>query len=63
MQLPYHNVPVGVGDCHFIRLIDGEDQFVIMVDCGSFEAPVQTYAENECRKHIPRVATLCCLTL
>lgn len=52
MQLLYHNIPVGVGDCHFIRLIDGEDQFVIMVDCGSFEAPVQSYVENECRKHI-----------
>ena len=52
MQLLYHNIPVDNGDCHFIRLIDGEDQYVIMVDCGSFNNPVQTYIESECRKHI-----------
>lgn len=52
MQLFYHNIPVDNGDCHFIRLIDGEDQYVIMVDCGSFNNPVQAYIENECRKHI-----------
>ena len=52
MQLLYHNIPVDNGDCHFIRLIDGEDQYVIMVDCGSFNNPVQAYIENECRKHI-----------
>ena len=52
MQLLYHNIPVDNGDCHFIRLIDGEDQYVIMVDCGSFNNPVQAYIESECRKHI-----------
>ena len=52
MQLLYHNIPVDNGDCHFIRLIDGEDQYVIMVDCGSFNNPVQTYIESECGKHI-----------
>ena len=52
MQLLYHNIPVDNGDCHFIRLIDGEDQYVIMVDCGSFNNPVQIYIESECRKHI-----------
>ena len=52
MQLLYHNIPVDNGDCHFIRLIDGEDQYVIMVDCGSFNNPVQAYIERECRKHI-----------
>lgn len=52
MQLLYHNIPVDNGDCHFIRLIDGEDQYVIMADCGSFNNPVQAYIESECRKHI-----------
>ena len=52
MQLLYHNIPVDNGDCHFIRLIDGEDQYVIMVDCGSFNNPVQAYIESECKKHI-----------
>ena len=52
MQLLYHNIPVDNGDCHFIRLIDGEDQYVIMVDCGSFNNPVQAYIERECGKHI-----------
>lgn len=52
MQLNYHNIPVDNGDCHFIRLIDGEDQYVIMVDCGSFYDSVQAYIESECRKHI-----------
>ena len=52
MQLLYHNIPVDNGDCHFIRLIDGEDQYVIMVDCGSFNDSVQAYIESECRKHI-----------
>ena len=52
MQLLYHNIPVDNGDCHFIRLIDGEDQYVIMVDCGLFNNSVQAYIESECRKHI-----------
>lgn len=52
MQLLYHNGPVDNGDCHFIRLIDGENQYVIMVDCGSFNNPVQAYIESECRKYI-----------
>lgn len=52
MQLLYHNIPVDNGDCHFIRLIDGEDQYVIMADCGSFNDSVQAYIERECRMHI-----------
>ena len=52
MQLFYQNIPVNNGDCHFIRLIDGKDQYVIMVDCGSFNDSVQAYIESKCRKHI-----------
>lgn len=47
MQLLYHNIPVDNGDCHFIRLIDGEDQYVVMVDCGSFYDSVQALSKLE----------------
>lgn len=42
----------GSGDCIILRLVDGDEQFVFLVDCGVLEQPIENYIINECKKHI-----------
>lgn len=48
----FRSFDVGIGDCNVIRLIDGDNQYSIMVDCGSFTTPVKDYVTNVLNKHI-----------
>lgn len=52
MKCYFRSFDVGIGDCNVIRLVDGDQQYTIMVDCGQFTAPVKDYVENDLQKHI-----------
>lgn len=43
---------VGAGDCIFLLLSDGENQFSIMVDCGEYRVPVKQFIKNDLNNHI-----------
>lgn len=40
------------GDCIFLRLQEGGESYVIMVDCGCYEEPIKDYVEKELNKTI-----------
>lgn len=42
----------GIGDCIFLLLRKDEEQYVIMVDCGSFEEPIKKFVQEELAKKI-----------
>ena len=42
----------GAGDCIFLQLVDGAKQFVLMTDCGRYEATIRDYVENTLHNHI-----------
>ena len=48
----FRSFDVGIGDCNVIRIIDGDKQYSIMVDCGRFTTPVKDYVINVLNKHI-----------
>lgn len=48
----FRSFDVGIGDCNVIRLVDGDNQYSIMVDCGRFTTPVTDYVTNVLNKHI-----------
>lgn len=52
MKCYFRSFDVGIGDCNVIRLVDGEQQYSIMIDCGQFTAPVKTYVETVLHNHI-----------
>ena len=52
MKCYFRSFDVGIGDCNVIRLVDGEEQYSILVDCGQFTAPVKDYVETVLNKHI-----------
>lgn len=37
----FRSFDVGIGDCNVIRIVDGDKQYSIMVDCGRFTTPVK----------------------
>ena len=48
----FRSFDVGAGDCNVIRLVDGDEQYAIMVDCGRMTAAVKDYVETVLHKHI-----------
>lgn len=48
----FRSFDVGAGDCNVIRLVDGDEQYAIMVDCGRMTAAVREYVETVLHKHI-----------
>lgn len=48
----FRSFDVGIGDCNVIRLVDGDKQYSIMVDCGRFTARVKDCVVNVLKKHI-----------
>lgn len=48
----FRSFDVGAGDCNVIRLVDGDEQYAIMVDCGRMTATVREYVETVLHKHI-----------
>ena len=42
----------GIGDCVFLKLNIDEKQFAIMVDCGTYEEPIQQYVKDVLGKKI-----------
>ena len=48
----FRSFDVGAGDCNVIRLVDGDEQYAIMVDCGRMTAAVRAYVETVLHKHI-----------
>lgn len=48
----FRSFDVGIGDCNVIRIVDGDKQYSIMVDCGRFTTPVKDYVINVLNKHI-----------
>lgn len=52
MRAYFQTFPCGKGDCIFLRLVDGDDCFNIMVDCGKFDNAILNYVENDCRERI-----------
>lgn len=48
----FRSFDVGIGDCNVIRIVDGDKQYSIMVDCGRFTTPVKDYVIYVLNKHI-----------
>lgn len=48
----FRSFDVGAGDCNVIRLVAGDEQYAIMVDCGQMTAAVREYVETVLHKHI-----------
>lgn len=48
MRACFQTFPCGKGDSIFLRLVDGDDHYNIMVDCGWFDNIIRNYVENEC---------------
>lgn len=53
MKCYFRSIEVGAGDCNVIRIVrDDESQFVIMVDCGKYNASVRDYVRDTLHNHI-----------
>ena len=52
MKCFFRSFDVGIGDCNVIRMVDGDQQYSIMVDCGQFTIPVKEYVETTLHRHI-----------
>ena len=48
----FRSFDVGIGDCNVIRLVNGDKQYAIMVDCGIMTAQVKDYVDTVLHKHI-----------
>jgi len=48
----FQTFPCSKGDCIFLRLVEGEERFNIMIDCGKFDPAIRSYVENECSGRI-----------
>ena len=59
MKCYFRSFDAGIGDCNIIRLVKDEgEQYVIMVDCGSYTEPLKEYLQNALHNHIdPLIAT------
>ncbi|MBR1513103.1 MAG: hypothetical protein IJ622_02285, partial [Bacteroidales bacterium] len=53
----FRSFDVGAGDCNVIRLVDDDEQYAIMVDCGRMTATVREYVETVLHKHINLLVT------
>lgn len=40
------------GDCIFFRLVNGENKYVIMIDCGGFSKAIEEFVRDTLKKHI-----------
>ena len=53
MKCFFRSFDAGIGDCNIIRLVKDEgEQYVIMVDCGKYTAPLKDYLQNILNNHI-----------
>lgn len=53
MKCYFRSFDAGIGDCNIIRLVKDEgEQYVIMVDCGSYTEPLKEYLQNALHNHI-----------
>lgn len=53
MKCYFRSFDAGIGDCNIIRLVKDEgEQYVIMVDCGSYTEPLKEYLQNTLHNHI-----------
>lgn len=53
MKCYFRSFDAGIGDCNIIRLVKNEgEQYVIMVDCGSYTEPLKEYLQNALHNHI-----------
>ena len=52
MKCYFRSFDVGPGDCNVIRLADGDRQYSIMVDCGSYTKSVKAYVRDVLHNHI-----------
>ena len=47
MKCYFRSFDAGIGDCNIIRLVKDEgEQYVIMVDCGSYTEPLKEYLQK-----------------
>ncbi len=52
MKCYLRSFDVGIGDCNVIRIVNGDEQYVIMIDCGRYTKPLKEYLENTLNNHI-----------
>lgn len=53
MKCFFRSFDAGIGDCNIIRIVKDEgEQYVIMVDCGSYTEPLKEYLQNTLHNHI-----------
>ena len=52
MKVTFKTFKADDGDCIFLLLQEGDDSYVIMVDCGYYEEPIKDYVEKDLNKTI-----------
>ena len=52
MKATFKTYKADDGDCIFLCLQEGDESYVIMVDCGSYEEPIKDYVEKVLNKKI-----------